>query len=279
MSSSESLVADKIDTKKAFEKDSDNDGLKDWEEVLYGTKPNDPDTKGQGLGDLKEVEKIRASSTITVDTFANSSSTTATDRFSRELFTRYLEAKRAGQDITPELSDAIANDLTSKSYDVEMPAFDATTIKTVNTSDLSFIRTYGNDLATIATTPMPDGVPNELFIIEEITTQQSTSDQNSADLSELIDRYTRMHEKLIKMKVPADIKSAHAQFVQGLEILRDAVIGAKSLDTDPVGALPKIAQYEDGATIIGASSLRFKQYFATKGILFSSNEPGFIFTK
>ena len=36
-------------------KDSDNDGLKDWEEELYGTDPNNPDTDGDGYLDGQEV--------------------------------------------------------------------------------------------------------------------------------------------------------------------------------------------------------------------------------
>jgi hypothetical protein len=36
-------------------KDSDNDGLKDWEEDLYKTDPNNPDTDGDGYLDGEEI--------------------------------------------------------------------------------------------------------------------------------------------------------------------------------------------------------------------------------
>lgn len=37
-------------------KDSDGDGLSDWQEVVYGTNPYNPDTDGDGLSDGWEVE-------------------------------------------------------------------------------------------------------------------------------------------------------------------------------------------------------------------------------
>jgi len=42
-----------------FKKDSDNDGLKDWEEALWKTDPQNPDTDGDGTPDGKEVAEGR----------------------------------------------------------------------------------------------------------------------------------------------------------------------------------------------------------------------------
>jgi len=46
--------------------DSDGDGLSDWQEVVYGTDPYDPDTDGDGLSDGDEVE--RGTDPLDVDT-------------------------------------------------------------------------------------------------------------------------------------------------------------------------------------------------------------------
>lgn len=39
--------------------DSDSDGLKDWEEKIYGTDPNNPDTDGDGTPDGEEIKAGR----------------------------------------------------------------------------------------------------------------------------------------------------------------------------------------------------------------------------
>ena len=46
--------------KKTYPKDSDHDGLSDFEEVsIYGTDPNNPDTDRDGMSDGQEVKKGR----------------------------------------------------------------------------------------------------------------------------------------------------------------------------------------------------------------------------
>ena len=40
--------------------DTDQDGLKDWEEVLWKTDPNNPDTDGDGVNDGDEVVQGRS---------------------------------------------------------------------------------------------------------------------------------------------------------------------------------------------------------------------------
>jgi hypothetical protein len=40
-------------------RDSDGDGLKDWEEKIYGTDPNNPDTDGDGTSDGDEIKSSR----------------------------------------------------------------------------------------------------------------------------------------------------------------------------------------------------------------------------
>ena len=39
--------------------DSDNDGLADWEERLFGTDPQNPDSDGNGISDGKEFESVK----------------------------------------------------------------------------------------------------------------------------------------------------------------------------------------------------------------------------
>ena len=46
--------------KSDLEKDSDGDGRKNWEEELYGTNPNNPDSDGDSAPDGEEVVDVTA---------------------------------------------------------------------------------------------------------------------------------------------------------------------------------------------------------------------------
>jgi len=271
------LSAEKEATKQVFEKDSDSDGLKDWEEALYGTDPLNPDTKGGGLGDTKEIENERLAATKATTTAEKAPTLTATEKFSRELFTKYLEAKKSGREITPELSASIAQELVAKGYDEGAPAFDDSVLITVNTSDPTFIRSYGNNLAEIVLTPIPEGTSNELLILEQIMERGVPSEKNLSDLKKLADRYTSIRDRLVKIKIPLGAKDAHAQLVQAIEIMLSVTLGIRDIDNDPIGTFEKTAKYEDGVTILQVSSLRFKQFFLENEISFSPGERGIIF--
>ncbi len=277
-SESAQLTTEREATRHIFEKDTDGDGLKDWEEALYGMDVNNPDTLGNGLGDAEEIKKMKLED-IENDAFDNatSSAPNATDRFSRELFTKYIEAKQAGNDITPELSEAIANEVLSKSYDVDIPAFDESKLTVVASSDASFIRSYGNTLGNVVSTPLPEGTSNELLILEQITARESASDKNKADLEKLFARYSKMRDELVAMRIPAQAKDAHVQLVQGIELMINVVTGIKNLGSDPISSLPKVSQYEDGIDLLSAASMRLTQYFLTNGINFSTYESGSVF--
>ena len=54
-SDKESLVGKKVKFSEQDLRDSDNDGLKDWEEELFKTNPNNPDTDNDGYIDGEEV--------------------------------------------------------------------------------------------------------------------------------------------------------------------------------------------------------------------------------
>ena len=89
-------------------KDSDGDGLKDWEEELWRTDPNKPDTNGDGINDFEEIRMgINPIGTSTTDMLSTTtlatkvnpsieSDLTDTDKFSRELFAKYVGEKQNG---------------------------------------------------------------------------------------------------------------------------------------------------------------------------------------
>jgi len=273
------LAVEKI-VKKSLEDDTDGDGLKNWEEALYKTDPENPDTDGDGVNDGTEIATNRdplisgvghtasgTPSTSTTTTF------TATDRFSQELFIRYIEAKKSGQPITQEFSDKLAEEIISKDYGTPTAVFDASSLLLITNPTLLQIHDYGNSFAAAISIPVPKGARSELEILDSVQTSGMT-EIDARDLQILYDRYSTIHTKLASIRVPAEIRNTHTAFIRTIDTIRDSVSGIQNLDTDPIGSLKKIALYEDALNELSVASVSLKQYFVAKRITFASTEAG-----
>ena len=80
------------------EDDADADGLKDWEEPLWGLDPENPDTDGNGVTDGEEILRIR-NSIDTSTTLAGEEDVplTQTGTFSQELFSLISALQENGE--------------------------------------------------------------------------------------------------------------------------------------------------------------------------------------
>jgi hypothetical protein len=276
--SATALAVEKI-VKKSLEDDTDGDGLKNWEEALYKTDPENADTDTDGMSDGSEIstnrdplvsgvgDRTTQSATSTQITF------TATDRFSQELFVQYLNAKQSGQEITSEFSDKLAEEILSKNYSSQEKVFDVSELTLIQNPTTSEIRDYGNAFGKAVTVPVPKNVRNELVILDSIQTIGMTDD-DEAELRALYNRYSVMRDTLANMRVPADIRNTHATFIRGVDTMRNVVVGIQNLNIDPIGALQKITLYEDGFNSLSVTSVALRQYFVSKNISFSSTESG-----
>src|SRR3989344_1932573 len=96
-------------------KDTDGDGILDWEENLWGTDPLKKDTNDDGTGDDVEVAKMKAAQGMSVNGKINldvesSETLTETDKFSRELFSTIATLSQAGE-INQETVEKLSNSL------------------------------------------------------------------------------------------------------------------------------------------------------------------------
>src|SRR3989339_849754 len=91
--------ADSSSVADLINKDSDKDGLKDWEEALYGTDPEKQDSNDNGVIDLIEVRKQNSNKMPT------EGSINTTDQFGQQFFVAISALKNAGQLDTQSIKD------------------------------------------------------------------------------------------------------------------------------------------------------------------------------
>lgn len=272
------LAVEKL-IKKSLEDDTDGDTLKNWEEALYKTDPENADTDGDGVHDGAEITANR--NPLVVGVGDSTSSTTsgtaiqfsATDRFSQELFVKYLEAKQSGKEITTELANQIAEEVLAKDYSGLEQTFEESQLATLVTPSITAIKAYGNEFGRAISIPRSPDARSEIAIIDSVMSAGMT-DTDRAELETIRLRYQKIRDNLARIQVPEDAKSIHASFIRSVDLLKEAVVGIETIESDPIGSLKKIAFFEDGINNLTVASVALKTYFIKKSISFEPYESG-----
>jgi hypothetical protein len=266
-------------------KDSDNDGLLDWEEALYGTNPQDAhsvsktktdgDAVAQGLVKPK-FESAAASTTPTIDTSTLPGITpgenTLTTEFARTLFTQYLENRGPTQPTPDEISTFVQNQVSKFIATHHAPDVFAAKQVTVSGTGPSAMRTYASAV-------------ERAFAAHTIATSKSELDyfteaENKNDLASLKKvkdigvAYTAIANAYIKIPVPQEAAAAHLHVANALAHLGITISNMGALDTDPLRAMLGLGGYQtDGPAFLKALA-EINQFFVNENVTIAPGSAG-----
>jgi hypothetical protein len=267
--------------KDSLDRDDDNDGLKNWEEVLYKTDPKVADTDNDGIKDGEEVKQNNDPLVFgTGKTATNNAEMptkpivyTATDRFSQEIFTQYIEAKKQGIDISDEISAKIADSVLEQDYSDKIPLYTTSSLKVNTDSSTNSLKTYANAIGLILKTP-PETKMNEFLIFQKLGNESVENYRD--DLMKIQKRYEGMRTKLLALPAPKGFAESQIEIINSISLFIEATNGAITLEEDPIGALGKIARYETGVNLLTKAVFQLKALFISHKVIFSPNESGYI---
>lgn len=201
---------------------------------------------------------------------------TATDRFSREFFTQYLNLKKSGATIDENTGLNLVDQLLTQDYggQSEEKVYSDQDIIIISSNSADFLRRYGNSLGAIVNKPLPYGYEQEIVVLSKVNETGNTDYFNK--LGPNVKRYQEMRDGMLALPVPQDLKNVHLAFINSISSMLEGVRGMTLMDTDPVGATKMIAKYEDGLKLLPVAIQAMASYFAKQGIIFSPSESGFI---
>ncbi len=270
--------------------DSDNDGLKDWEEKLWKTDSHNSDTDHDGTPDGEEVKKGRdpaiagPNDTLKKETaikniIENSVAPDAnpTERLSQDFFAQYLSLKQSGQDLSDTQKNTMIGDLVAKQISVPSAYKVYTTANFHILSDGSqdAIRAYGNNLGAIIAANSVTDLENEVSILQSAITNQDASALK--DLDPIISRYQAVIDGSLALPVPPTAIDLHVHFVNALSGLVDSITKMKLVIEDPLTSLKGINVYGDSRTALEKSISDFAQYFKANDVTYNAQEYGYTF--
>jgi len=225
-------------------KDSDNDGLMDWEEELVGTDPHNPDTDGNGVKDGEEKLALNEGAAVDLGNsgISGGEEGSQTDQFAKDLVATVAAINQTGNmdaasmnQLATSLTEKIATEPPKKIYQPK-------DIKIIQDNSIQAIQNY-SDAMTVLT---PKSVPanSALDIMQNAITQDENLDPTVlAKLDPIISESETMIEGMLKVSVPAEIAPFHLNLINDIERLVENLKNIQMYDTDAVVALTGIGQY------------------------------------
>ncbi len=221
-------------------KDTDGDGIPDWQERLLGTDPNNKETIA-GIPDSTTIAKRRA---LSGDQILAEENLTQTDKFSREFFSTVASLSQAGQldanaveNISASLLEQIKNPIVTKIYtsnDLNISKNeDNQVIKNYSTNFIKILGKYkmNNNVLDILKKFSDSGDPPNAEILNE--------------LDPIIQQTEIIIADLLKLNVTPSLATAHLDFINSLQKISENLSNTKLFDTDIIVSYSAISAYSN----------------------------------
>lgn len=239
-------------------KDTDGDGVRDWEEFLWDLDPNKKDTNSNGITDDKELEakKVALRGTSTPET--STASSTFTDAFSKEFFVAFTALKQSGN-----LTKANIDKLSQQS----LAALTQTSIKDKYTKkDLILASstpeskiTYRNAIQATGDGLSIKTLGTELDLLYKAINKPK-SEKLVTDLLKIEKIYLTLAERTIAVPAPSVIQNSHLKLANNYYALGTAVAGLAELYNDPALSVVYLGQYQKAIEALPTTMSTLKKY-------------------
>jgi hypothetical protein len=267
----------KIDVDSMY-KDSDGDGLTDWEEILWGTDPFNPDTDGDGTSDGDEVRLGRnplipgPNDVIISDeefyqnlTIVETDENTLTSKFAIELFSNFAQMQKSGGgQLTQEQSQRLTQGLVLEAQQsASLPnIYNSNSLNTFNDLDKEKLKQYGNSLIEVQLKEM----------------ENYLAGPNPEDIKSISKMYKDMAFKLFLIPTPATIKDLHVKYVNNISKIGLFMEETTQANKDPMAVLLLLPEYEKIRKDQDLLTSQIANFLKTNGIIYAQGEYGLLLT-
>jgi hypothetical protein len=240
--------------------DSDGDGLYDWEEVLWGMDPFNPDTTGNGILDGQEVS-ARRRELQAQSSGQESGSLTYTDALAQQMFMFVAGNPNAQrQDI-----NAFAESLTSDAFRLEF--FSYLNNSDINVSSSVTVENYYTSVVNVISRLA--FVDNDLALMEAYMVFEGAEEHKQA-LIEQINTYKDILESFLAVSVYEEAVKLHLNIANSLvQVITILEITLFNVFGDPVIALSALGQYDSVSDTFISNMNALTQFFRQKGLVYN----------
>jgi len=274
-------------------RDSDGDGLPDWEEALYGTDPNTTDTFRLGMTDGEAVARglvvPKAIADISVATTTPDGAPivdpslppapaegTLTDSFAKNFFTLYIAAKQARGDA--DLSESDMQNIASQALaSLASSIIAAPDFKSAK--DLTISGTGRDALSAFAVNAEAVLVKNTSSAAKsEISYLKAAVEDNDAEalthIASIAKAYRDSAAGLSALRVPEELAAAHLELVNALMRTSQIADDFTRVNVDPLATMLALKQYPQAVLALGTAFAHIGKTYAVAGVSLPAGTPG-----
>lgn len=259
-------------------KDTDGDGLTDWEEALWKTDSKNKDTDGDETEDGQEIAQnrnplIAGPNDKLIDdkefynnfSFGKTDENSLTANFAKTLFSNFATMQKDGS-ISEEESKELTQGLVgSTQKQITLPNnYKAEALNTFDPNDKAKLKEYGNNLVSI-----------QIETLKKMT-DDKTSEENLGVISST---YKNIASQLFLMPVPASQTNIHIQMVNNLDKIGIFIDEMKNSKKDPMAAMLLMPEYEKIRESQNLLTLQIANFIKQSGIIYSEGEYGLYLMK
>jgi hypothetical protein len=265
--------------------DTDNDGLKDWEEVLLGTDPKKADSDGDGTPDGREVALGRNPTVKGPNDSQKESAKQAksvaelspTEKIARDFFARYMELNQSGLAKDQDSQVALVESVLKNGVILEKP-------KTLSISDIivssdtsnQALKTYANTVADlIKNNPHPK--KDEAVIANTALEQENPEILKGID--PIIATYKNILSGLRRIPAPQNVAEMHLALVNAMNKFLFVAESLRHSDVDTLKGIGGAASYLDAGNSLTSALTDLINFYSIQTITFGPTESGSFFIK
>ncbi len=266
-------------------KDSDSDGLPDWQEALYGTDPQNAHSVNASLTDGEAVSqglvapKFKNATTTPVDASIIPGPTagpqTLTDQFGKELFGQYLKARGSGEPSSSDVATFVEQGVAQlKKNQATQNAFNQGQVRVSGTGPDALLA-YAAAAEKIITRIDAGKSKDELGYFSDAVYKNDTASLTA--VQKYAKDYATAGKALMDIPVPKELATSHLKLANSLMQVSESLSDMSALKTDPLRAMLGMATYKD-TTAEGRSALtNIGQVFRAENAVPSEGTTGSVF--
>lgn len=248
---------------EAYLNDDDGDGVRNWEEILLGTDPNNPDSDGDGVSDGDALAAARSMQRERGDLEEHTASTTQTDLLAREIFGAYIQSKQQGtynDEAFDFLTAEVVNSQFAVRYAPEFTQDDLTLSEDISKNNTEHYREDFRDVIA--------GI-SAIGEYELTTYGRALETKNEAEFAKLHDAatvYEDIAQQLLATSAPQDAARPHLDLINSFSTFAKILTTMGDDPEDPILTFVATRDFIEGEDAIKAAYSQLDIYFTLKGL-------------